>query len=86
MDQMKTDHNVLTALEFIEVRTHFWQNEDPLKGRRSMKGDLGLKGKTGCADCTVSRQDTWEELPFKNYVQTILSRKSSNLSKQKIKR
>ena len=80
-EQMKSDKNLLTILEFIEVRTHFWQNEDPLKGRRTK--DLGLKNRmTG-----VSRQDMWEELPFENYVQSILSReKSSKIGGRKMKR
>ena len=83
-EQMKSDKNLLTVLEFIEVRTHFWQNEDPLKGRRSTK-DLGLKNPM----IGVSRQDMWEELPFENYVQSILSRenpKSSRRGGRKTKR
>ena len=78
MKQMKSDRNVQTALEFIEVRTHFWKNEDPLKGRRSTKSEVGFKTFLS----SVSRQDLWEELPYQNYVQSILSRQSSTGSRR----
>ena len=54
------------ALEFIEKRTHFWQNEDPLKGRKG-KSDL-MRRQKYCLYSGV-RQDCWTNLDFQNYVE-----------------
>ena len=60
-----------SALEFIDKRTHFWQNEDPLKGRKG-KSDLMRRQKHLLYSGV--RQDSWNNLNFTNYVESKIYR------------
>ena len=37
-EQLESNEDVLQVVDFLDHRTQFWKNEDPLKGRKRRQG------------------------------------------------